>query len=336
MSHYHQLQNLLSQSLTQYPDKISLQFEQTTFTYRTLAITAQKLAQGMGQQGIKFGDRVAWFMPNCPEAVIISFACYWIGAISVPLNDRDVTEEAQAVLEEVEAKILFFYVVHHDIVSQLVEMIPGLKAIAVGTTNSPHLTLQELLNSSPLAEPAPVEPEHPALILYTSGSTGRPKGVVHSHYSAFNGIDISRQIFDIIPEDQILIGKPISHAGGLETQLMPTLLAGGTAILAHKPSPQAAVELIQTFEVTQYAMLASDLLDFIEAVEAHPSELPSLRNCIGSGDAVPTDLHHRFRSLFGWEVMEGSGMTEIGGYYAVNPRYGKEKMGFVRVTSPQY
>ena len=115
---------------------------------------------------------------------------------------------------------------------------------------------------------------------------------------------------------------------------MPTLLAGGETVLAVKPSPAEAVSLILQHSVTQYAMLASDLLDFIEYLESCPADLPTLQNCMGSGDSVPTELHHRFKQLFGWEVMEGCGLTEVSTYYAVNPRYGQRKWGSLGLPSP--
>jgi long-chain acyl-CoA synthetase len=96
-----------------------------------------------------------------------------------------------------------------------------------------------------------------------------------------------------------------------------------------KPTPAQAVELISAHGATQYGLLASDLLDFVEYLEAGEHQLPTLRNAIGSGDSVPVDLHHRFRDVLGWEVMEGAGMTEVGTYYAVNPRYGQRKWGSV-------
>jgi acyl-CoA synthetase (AMP-forming)/AMP-acid ligase II len=132
----------------------------------------------------------------------------------------------------------------------------------------------------------------------------------------------------------VLVGKPISHAGGLQTQLMPTLLVGGEAILAMKPTPAQAAALIERYSVTQYGLLASDLLDFIEYLEASGTRLTTLQNSIGSGDSVPVELHHRFRDLFGWEVLEGCGMTELGGYYAMNPRHGKRKWGSLGMPTP--
>ena len=158
--------------------------------------------------------------------------------------------------------------------------------------------------------------------------------MVHSHAGAFHGIDISRRIFDLSQQSRVLVGKPISHAGGLETQLMPTLLAGGEVSLAMKPTPKQAATMIQAYQITEYAMLASDLLDFVEYLEQNPTDLSSLRTSIGSGDSVPEDLHQRFRDLFGWEVMEGCGMTELGGYYAANPLRGIRKWGSLGLPAP--
>ncbi len=55
----------------------------------------------------------------------------------------------------------------------------------------------------------------------------------------------------------------------------------------------------------------------------------------GFGDTVPMELHHRFRDLLGWEVLEGCGMTEVGGYYSMNPSYGKRRWGSMGMACPE-
>lgn len=294
------------------------------------------VAAALRHRGIGKGDRVAWFLPNSLEAVLTTLACYEIGAISLPLNYRYTAQEARYVIDYVDARVLIFHSERQGAVKTLLETGSAIDTIVVDAASNQddHLPFDALLQGDPLAERVSAADDDPALILFTSGSTGRPKGVVHSHGSAFAGIDISRRIFDFDQSDVVLVGKPISHAGGLQTQLMATLLAGGEAVLAMKPSPPEAASLISEYSVTQYALLASDLLDFIEFLEGHPTKLTSLKNSIGSGDAVPHDLHHRFRDLFGWEVMEGCGMTEIGGYYAANPRYGERKWGSMGPAAP--
>ena len=329
------LQNVLAAALAHNPGKIALRVDDKQLDYAELDRLVSAVAAGLQRSGIEPGDRVGWLLPNSLEAVLTTMACWRIDAIVVPLNYRYVAEEALDVLQRTSARLLVFHASREAVALPYLEAHPATLAFEVGADkNSPRRSFDELLNHGALAHSVPVTPESPALILFTSGSTGHPKGVVHSHYSAFQGIDISRQTFDFNESDVVLVGKPISHAGGLQTQMLPALLVGAEVVLAVKPSPEQAVKLINQYRVTEYGMLASDLLDFVEYLEAHAKSLPSLKNGIGSGDSVPTDLHHRFRDLLGWEVMEGSGMTEINGYYSANPRYGKRKWGSIGLPTP--
>ena len=330
------LQTLLCHSVTHYPEQIAITFDSRSISYKEFDHQTRCLAHGLLNEGIQSGDRVALFVPNCPEAAMALMACYLIGAVGVPLNYRYLGEEAQSILSRTQAKLLIFHEERKEIVASILDTLSSLPTIIIGQNSSdrPSRMIEELFSPEPLIQAIQVPLDHPALILFTSGSTGQPKGVIHSHLSTFASIDISRRIFNFTPQDIVLIGKPISHAGGLQTQLMPTLLVGGQAVLAVKPSPAEAVTLIRQHFISQYAMLASDLLDFIEYLEDHPITLPTLKNCMGSGDCVPTELHHRFKDLFGWEVMEGCGLTEVGTYYAVNPRYGQRKWGSLGLPSP--
>jgi acyl-CoA synthetase (AMP-forming)/AMP-acid ligase II len=328
------LQHLLAAPLQNDANKTAVRVGSLRVSYRELDLQIRSVAAGLRRCGVEPGDRVAWLLPNCLEAVVTTMACYQIGAIAVPLNYRYVVEEARDVLERTRAGVLVYHASRAELVQSLQESGQRLKRFSVGDSETSPSSFDLLRGDHPLVEAAVVEPSHPALILFTSGSTGRPKGVVHSHQAASFAIDVSRRVFDFRSDDVVLVGKPISHAGGLQTQLMPTLLAGGEVVLAAKPAPADAVALIQEHQVTEYGLLASDLLDFVEYLETTPTNLPSLKNAIGSGDSVPEDLHHRFRDLFGWEVMEGAGMTEVGGYYAANPRFGTRKWGSLGIPTP--
>ncbi len=332
------LQGMLSHSVRHFPAETAIQTENTRVSYAELNLLVQKFAFGLRNEGIGPGDHVAWFLPNCLEAIVATLACYQVGSVAVPLNYRYVFEEALDVVQRVGAKMLLFHADKTSMVRPLFDRCPQISAIPIGSNGESVgdaiRPFDSLLGQGVLQSPTDVETTHPAFVLFTSGSTGHPKGVVHSHAGAFAGIEISRQMFDFTHEDVVLVGKPISHAGGLQTQLMPSLLAGAKVVLAMKPTPSQAVALINTNAVTEYGMLASDLLDFVEYLEENDCPLPTLTNSIGSGDSVPPDLHERFKKLTGWEVMEGAGMTEVGGYYAANPRYGIRKWGSLGLPTP--
>lgn len=326
------LQGLLDNAVCSAPEKIALRIGNSCTNYQKLDQMIGRAAAGFLDENINRGDRIAWLLPNCLEAVLVTLACYRIGAIAVPLNYRYVSQEIQDVLMRVGASLIVYDAARSADVQHLLDALPMVSAVEVRGDNSTRFN--QWLEGEAQAEKVPVKENEPALILFTSGSTGHPKGVVHSQEGVYEAIDQSRSLFDFNSEDIVLVGKSISHAGGLQTQMLPALLAGGEVILEMKPTPAEAVQLINAHQVTEYGLLASDLLDFVEYLESTSSELPSLNNAIGSGDAVPTDLHRRFRDCLGWEVMEGAGMTEVGCYYAANPRNGPRKWGSLGIAAP--
>ncbi len=94
MSRFHMLQGLLENGLSMDSHRVAIRFEDQEISFDELDLNMRRLAAGFEDQGVKQGDRVAWFMPNCLEAVLTTLACYRIGAISVPLNYRYLPEEA--------------------------------------------------------------------------------------------------------------------------------------------------------------------------------------------------------------------------------------------------
>lgn len=335
MKRYSRLQDLLSAAVSAHSHKTAIRTASAQVSYGELHQQVLAVAAGLIADGVRANDRVAWLLPNCFEAVVTTLACYQIGALAVPLNYRYTAHEVEETLKHVEARVLIFHGQRDDVGSRVANTRIVESSFCVGEPcEEETIRFDELRSHALLEKPIAVREDDPALILFTSGSTGRPKGVVHSHCGVFSAIDISRRLFDFQEHDVVLVGKSLSHAGGLQTQLMASLQAAAEVVLTVKPSPAEAAALIDEHQVTEYGMLASDLLDFIEYLEGHPSKLPSLKNSIGSGDKVPVDLHHRFRDLFGWPVMEGAGMTEVGCYYAANPRYGERKWGSLGLPAP--
>ncbi|WOO42517.1 class I adenylate-forming enzyme family protein [Rubellicoccus peritrichatus] len=332
------LQEAIDQSLSREAKRIALYHGEQAYRIGELKDQSLKMAAGLIQQGLEVGDRVGFMLPNCPEALITTLASYNQGLVIVPINYRFQANDASKFIDQVEPKLLVYHVDKEPVVTELKQRYSEIKYFCVGdqsAVETEHSPAFETLPGNDLLEAASGIPEdHPALILFTSGSTGIPKGVVHSQRTVFEAFDSARQIFDFNEEDVVLVGKSISHAGGLQTQLFPAFAAGSQIVLATNPSPAEAVAIIQRHKVTEYAMLASNFLDFVEFMEAHHEGLPSLRKCIASGDAVPHDLHERFKKLFGWEALEGCGMTEVGTYYSVNPLYGKRKWGSIGLPAP--
>ncbi|UCE62810.1 MAG: AMP-binding protein, partial [Nitrospirota bacterium] len=100
------LQSFLGYSAAMSPDQVAINYGSRNISYRELDRRIRQLATGLLHQGVQSGDRVALFVPNCPEAVMALIGCYMIGAVAVPLNYRYLGEEARSVLKRTHAKML--------------------------------------------------------------------------------------------------------------------------------------------------------------------------------------------------------------------------------------
>ena len=69
-----------------YPDREALVFEARRFTWRQLNARINQAANALLGAGIRKGDKVALFLPNCLELVDLYWAIAKVGAVAVPLS----------------------------------------------------------------------------------------------------------------------------------------------------------------------------------------------------------------------------------------------------------
>ena len=55
-------------------------------SYRELALRASALARWLHDRGVEPGDRVALFLGNRPEYLVMLWGVWWAGAAAVPIN----------------------------------------------------------------------------------------------------------------------------------------------------------------------------------------------------------------------------------------------------------
>jgi long-chain acyl-CoA synthetase len=326
------LNSFLEITSAKFPGKVALVFANQSYTYEDLSCLTQRLAASLLQRGVNPGDRVAFLLPNCLEIALCYYACFSTGAIAVPLNIRFHPELLKYVLNHSQARVLISEPKLFGQIGELRSSLPGIEQYYLTSGAAERSGVEpfpELLKASPASTRLPVlEESFAATIYYTSGTTGLPKAVVHSHASLMRATQIQIDQIAISPEDITLIMFPICFLIGFGSQILPFHRSGATCILLPYFEPQLALEAIQTYKPTKtygFPQLYNDLVNFPGADRYN---VRSLSFCFSAGEALPVAIQKRFKQMFGLEITEGCGMTELQ-IYSMNPPYGEKKVGSI-------
>src|SRR5450830_102274 len=101
------LNDLITSDSKSFSKKPALVYGRETLTYQKLELEINQLSTGLLELDVKFGDRIAIFLHNRPEFLVVYFAILRLGAIPVPLNYLWKEEELGFVVSDSGAKILF-------------------------------------------------------------------------------------------------------------------------------------------------------------------------------------------------------------------------------------
>ena len=244
------------------------------YTYAQLLEAVKRTAAALRGLGVQRGDRVALYMPTCPEALILMLATTRIGAIHLVVFAGF---GANALAERIQmsgARWLFaadatwrkgqdvpLLGIVSQAVSSLGEQVERVVVLR-RTAAEPALRPGDLLWDAFLrladgqdSGYAVMEANEPAFILATSGTTARPKLVVHTHGAYQVHIaSMARWVFGLRPEEVWWATSDIGWIVGHSYIVYAPLLIGCTTMIYEGaldfPAPDTFYRLIQEHHVS--------------------------------------------------------------------------------------
>jgi len=172
--------------------------EAAPVSWSELKSRVARFASVLRRWGIEPGDRVAAFMPNCPDTIVAMLAATSLGAVfsscSPDFGVRGVLDR----FGQIEPKVLIAcdgyryarkVLPSHDKLTEIIAGLPTLERVAiVPFIGEGPKGLPKAEDFGDLIEHAPVAPlsftrlpfAHPLYIMFSSGTTGVPKCIVHS------------------------------------------------------------------------------------------------------------------------------------------------------------
>jgi acetoacetyl-CoA synthetase len=172
-------------------------------------------AAALRASGVKKGDRVAAWMPNVQETVVLALGALSLGAVvstastdfgPAALIDRFGQIEPVFLLTTAEYQYGGKSFNLRDKIDQVVSELPTLKKVVVVGGLGAHQSWEEFLAPHRGTElvTEKLDFAHPGFILFSSGTTGKPKCIVHSAAGVLLKV-LSEQGYqlDITPGDRV-------------------------------------------------------------------------------------------------------------------------------------
>jgi 2-aminobenzoate-CoA ligase len=271
------------------------------------------------------GTRVLIHAPNSPETALVWLGVVKAGLIAVATMPLLRAKELGKVIRKAEIG----WAVAHPVLAQEVVLAAqeapclqrvitlGMPASTLSTVPS-HLhvgALGALLQDVPTALTAPyiadTEGDDVALLAFTSGTTGDPKAVVHTHHDVAVACEAwPRSVLKPLPTDLVVGSPPLAFTFGLGGMLVFPMWAGASVYYpATRYTPESLVTTIAQVGATTCYTAPTFYRQMVEHIPA--DGLPSLKNCVSAGEALPPAIRDLWRNKTGIELTDGIGATEM-------------------------
>ncbi|MGV6801969.1 MAG: AMP-binding protein [bacterium] len=163
----------------------------------------------------------------------------------------------------------------------------------------------------------PLSPNAPGVLLFTSGTEGEPKGVLLSQQNLVANIEQINEHVDLEETDIVFNPLPIFHSYGLTAGTLFPILYGYKYV--PYPSPLHVKIIPEVIKKTKATiMFATDTFLHRYLKSARKGALSSMRYAVCGAEHVRDETRALAKSRFGFNVIEGYGMTEAAPVVAAN------------------
>ncbi|HLF17991.1 MAG TPA: AMP-binding protein [Candidatus Omnitrophota bacterium] len=299
------IKEFLEKSVTRFADKMALVFKGKEVTFQQLKERSLKLANALSERGVSKADKIAIYLPNCPEYVYSYLACLYLGGVAVPLDFMLKEDELTSCLEHCEAKVLIAMPRNEVELEKIKQNLPSLETVILCAD------IEGLIAQAQSDVPqADIKDSDPSLIMYTSGTTGRPKGIL-LNYKHLEGSPAAMDHFvDLSNKDIKICAIPLSHIGGF-IYIQNCIQFGITLILMDRFNPFEFLSLVQQHHVTCFHIVPPMYNALLTLKEIERFNLSSLRWVVVFGAPSSPEIMARFHKYCpNARLLNGWGMTE--------------------------
>ncbi len=301
---------LFARGAALHPTRICLQDASGTRRYDEVHHHVTRIAARLNAGDQPTGEKCAVYSPNASIAVECLLGIQWAGAVYVPLNPKNHTNENAAILDNCDVSTLFFHSSLAAEVEALRAACPTMQRFISIDRPVPGADFLDtwIGDVAPRPRPFAYEPDDVVSIYSTGGTTGLPKGVM---LTSLNW-DIAAANFHahtpVKKPPVFLAVSPITHAAG--TFSFMTMALGGRTVILPGFDAGKVLEAIERERVTHIYLPPTAIYMLLEHPDVRSRDYSSLEYFVYTSAPMSVTKLQQCLEIFGPVMIQFWGQTE--------------------------
>lgn len=310
-------------------ERIALTVDERHFSYAELLGEVERAAAALAAVGLRRGERLLIFGGDSLEFVAFWLGAVRIGAVPVVVSDAYRAENLLYFLEDTDAAALLVDAEQLGKLDAIAARLPStLQRVLVRSAEGEEdrdtadagadpqrIPLHTLLaEDHPPAPPARLHRNDVAYMFYSGGTTGTAKGIPHLVHDFRLIPERQGAFWSYTPDDVVHATSKKFFTHGLWPGVLIPLYWGARAVISRAPAaPSNVIALVERERPTKLITvptIVKNLLAYVEET-GHQPDFASVRLAITASEKVPPEIFERFRTIFGVELMDSIGSSEV-------------------------
>jgi fatty-acyl-CoA synthase len=295
-------------------EALVVRHQDVRLTYAELNERVDALARGLLGTGLRKGDRLGIWAPNCAEWVLVQYATAKAGIILVNVNPAYRTSELEYALRQSGCRMViaaraFKTSDYAAMIDEVRGDLPELEhVVLLGAAEWEELQRGD----GPEPDPAELDSDDAINIQYTSGTTGFPKGATLSHHNILNNAFFVGEGCGYSEQDRVCIPVPFYHCFGMVMGNLGCTTHGAAMVIPEAAfEPGAVLTTVQEERCTSLYGVPTMFIAELNHDEFDTFDLSSLRTGIMAGSPCPIEVMKQvIERMHMEEVTICYGMTE--------------------------
>lgn len=314
----------LDDAAERFPGQTALLFLERTIKYKELKILADRLASALYRMGVKRGDKVCVFLPNCMEFVISDWAILKAGAAVVPTSvlrtDEGLVHEAKSsgskiIICQEDSLERVLGVKERCMIDRIIVTSRqgfDLEGVSTALPEKVYDFRKLLADHEPTPPPVDIDPmEDLCELAFTGGATGIPKGVMVTHFNRYACLQqglpwiMKPMLRGIIGKASVFLPIPLFHAYGHYVEQAAAYLGLRIILMPDPRDTEMLIRYIREYRPLLIPAVPTQLMRIAQA------KVGKMNVVLMSGTAsLPREVAEAVKKEIGTPVSEGYGLTE--------------------------